>query len=391
MTHPEAGPAPAGGTGGGRWPRTTRQWAALAALVASAAGVGLWLQRRGAEDAAMPSAAASGGDEVRVVGPRRIAVAPGSPLAVKLDIRTAAPERIAAPRLTVTGSIVARLGRGADKREARWNFSQPELAATYADWLRARAEEPYAAAQLAKTRQLVAARVSAQTAVVTRLRQLVQAGTDAPKDLATAEADLVETELEGQKQVFEAEAAWKDAARARATLQRQLFQQGVDPELLDRAGDDAAILAADVPEARMDIVHVGQAAEARFFARPGASFPAEVSSVAPALASERRTLRVFLAMDDRESQLRPGMFADVGLGTEPREAISVPSDAVLHIGRSDYLLVQEEVGTWRVTPVVVGESYGPEVEVLSGLAVGDVIVGGGAILLKPLMIQALQD
>ncbi|MBX3025129.1 efflux RND transporter periplasmic adaptor subunit [bacterium] len=387
MTRPEPAPSRAGGA---RWRRAPRQWVALTALAASAAGIAFWLHRPGVDDAAM-SAAADGSGEVRVVAPRRIAVAPGSPLADKLEIRTVAAERLAAPRLTVSGSIVARLGGGADNREARWDFSQPELAAAYADWLRARTEEPYAAAQLAKTRQLVAARVSAQTAVVTRLRQLVQAGTDAPKDLAAAEADLVQTQLEGQKQVFEAEAAWKDAVRARATLQRQLFQQGVDPELLDRASDDTAILVADVPEARMEAVHVGQAAEARFFARPGAPVPAAVSSVAPALASDRRTLRVFFALDDRGARLRPGMFADVGLGTEARDAISVPSDAVLHIGRSDYILVQEAGGVWRVTPVGVGESYGPAVEVVSGLAPGDVIIGGGAILLKPLMVQALRD
>jgi hypothetical protein len=335
---------------------------------------------RGTEDAAV----------VRLVGPSLIEVAPESPLAAKLDAGPVASETIATPLLTVTGSVVARLGAGKDSQEGRWDFSQPELAASYADWLRARADEPFTAQQLEKTRQLVAARVSAQTKAVERLRRLVQVGTDSQRDLAKAEADLVETQLDGQKQVFEADAAAKNAARARATLERQLFQAGIDPGLLGRATDGTAIVVADVPEGRVGLVRAGQVCEARFLALPGQTFTARVSSLAPSLARERQTLRVFFELDDPQLQLRPGMFAEVGLGTDPRAALLVPSDAVLHVGRADYVLVQTDPGHWRVTEVQVAETRGSTVELLGGIAAGDVVIRAGAILLKPIVVQALR-
>jgi cobalt-zinc-cadmium efflux system membrane fusion protein len=354
--------------------RLRRWWPIALVLVAAAVGV----------DAA---AAAM----VEVAGPHLVAVRPGTPLANKLDVRTVAAERISSPLLTVTGSIVARLAPGSDNAEARWDFSQLDLATTYADWLRARAEEPYTEQQLAKTRQLVAARSAAQAQLVDRLRRLVKAGTDSPRDLAKAEADLVEAQLEGQKQLFEAEAAFKNAARSRATLERQLFQAGVDPGLLARAKEGAAIMVAEVPETHIGLVRDGQLVTARLFALPSETVTGHVSSLAPTLASDRRTLRVFVELDDPQSHLRPGMFADIGLGMEPRDALSVPSDAVLHVGRSDYVLVQNQPGVWRVNEVRIGEARGNSVEVLSGLAPGDTVVGSGAILLKPLVVQSLQD
>jgi len=68
----------------------------------------------------------------------------------------------------------------------------------------------------------------------------------------------------------------------------------------------------------------------------------------------------------------------------------VPSDAVLHVGRADYVLVRTQPGSWKVTEVQVGEAHGTSVEILSGLAPGDTLITSGAILLKPLLVQSLQ-
>lgn len=374
------------------WSARIRGRAALALLLAAIiGGASVWRcarerardtkeEQARAETAALP---------VRVTGPGMIAVAPGGALETKLAVGAVQAQRVTLPRLTVTGSVAARLGVGTEALEARWDFSQPELAASWADWLRARNEEPFAQRQLEKTRQLAAARVSAQTKLVERLRKLVAAGTDSPRDLAAAEADLVQAQLEGQKQVYEAETAQRNAANNRNALERQLLQAGIDPGLLVQAKPGTAILVADVPESQVGQVHEGQESLAHFYALPGESYPARVRSVAPTLSSERRTLRVFFELDDPDSHLRPGLFAEVGLGTEPRDAILVPADAVLHIGKADYVLVRTQPGTWRVTEVSVGDASGGRVEVLSGLGVGDEIIESGAIILKPLAVEAL--
>lgn len=386
MTNPKAAPAIAPGTGGTPDRRRRAPYYAAAAVLGVAA-VAFLLRTSPPE---VPQTASGAAASVRVAGPRLIAVAPDSPLEAKLDVRPVAAEHLSAPRFIGTGAIVARLAPASGTGEGGWDFSQLELATMYADWLRARAEEPYAQRQLEKTRELAAARITAQAHVVERLRRLVKAGTDAPRDLAKEEADLVQAELDGQKQIFEAELALDNARRAHATLQRQLFQQGVDPELLDNAAGGMVIVAGDVPEARIGLVHTGEAIDARFFALPGESFPGRVRSVAPSLTPDRRTLRVFFELSDPAARLRPGMFAEVALGTEPRDLLLVPSDAVLHIGRADYVLVRVEPGTWRVTEVQVGEARGDDVEIVSGVAPGDALITGGAILLKPIVLDALQ-
>ena len=68
----------------------------------------------------------------------------------------------------------------------------------------------------------------------------------------------------------------------------------------------------------------------------------------------------------------------------------MPADGVLHVGERDYALVASEPGTWQITEVQIGELRGTNVEVLSGLKAGDRVLGKGAILLKPVVVLALQ-
>jgi multidrug efflux pump subunit AcrA (membrane-fusion protein) len=148
---------------------------------------------------------------------------------------------------------------------------------------------------------------------------------------------------------------------------------------------------ADVPEAKVGLVTAGQACEARFYGFPEKVFPGKVSSLAPTLSGERRTLRVFFDLNDQQDRLKPGMYAAIGLGTDPRQTILVPADGVLHIGRADYVLVETEPETWKVTEVTVGEQDDTRVEILEGLQGGERVIGSGAILLKPVVVQAVQS
>lgn len=324
-----------------------------------------------------------------LAGPYLIAVQPGSLLEQKLEFPTVRKERLTTPLLTVTGAIMSRLRAGSGPMEDRWQFSSVELSGIYADWEKASTEMEFAAKQLAKTRELTAAQLSAQNRAVERLRKLVATGTEAVRDLTSAEASLLQTQLEGQKAVFEAESALTQATHSHADLERRLLQAGVDPALLAQAPAGAAMVMADVPEVRIGLVKEGQACEARFYGLPGQTFKGVVRSLAPALSPERRTLRVFFELNDQEGRLKPGMYAEIGLGTYPRHAVLAPADGVLHIADTDYALTAAGPGLWRVTEIQVGERAGERVEILGGLKGGERLIGNGAILLKPLVVQAL--
>ncbi|MGZ0076335.1 efflux RND transporter periplasmic adaptor subunit [Methylomonas sp. EFPC3] len=328
-------------------------------------------------------------DAVSLAGPGLIAVQPGIPLEKKLELTTVKQERISSPLLSVTGAVMARLRSGVGLVEDRWQFSSVELSAIYADWQKAGTEMEFAAKQLTKTRELTAAQLTSQTKVVDRLRKLVATGTEAARDLSAAEASLLQTQLEGQKAVFEAESALTQATHSHADFERHLLQAGIDPALLQKVPTGASLVMADVPEVRIGLVAVGQGCEARFYGLNNQVFKGTVRSLSPALSPERRTLRVYFELNDPDNKLKPGMYAEIGLGTDPRTAILAPADGILHITDGDYVLTEAQTGIWKVTEVQVGERAGDRVEILDGLTGGERMIGNGAILLKPLVVQAL--
>lgn len=328
-------------------------------------------------------------ETVSLAGPGLIAVLPDNPFEKKLALTNVRRERITSPLLSVTGAVMARLKPGSGPLEDRWQFSSVELSAIYADWEKASTDMEFAAKRLTKTRELTSAQLNSQSKVVERLRKLVATGTEAARDLSAAEANLLQTQLEGQKAVFEAESALMQATHSHADAERHLLQAGVDPALLQQATVGASLVMADVPEVRIGLVAVGQACEAHFYGLSNRPFKGTIRSLSPALSQERRTLRVFFELNDQDNLLKPGMYAEIGLGTDPREAILVATDAILHIANADYVLTQVQSGTWKVTEVQVGEREGEKVEILQGLEGGERIIGSGAILLKPLVVKAL--
>ncbi|CAA9891010.1 RND transporter [Candidatus Methylobacter favarea] len=327
---------------------------------------------------------------VELVAPRIIAVKTGSLLEQKLSISAVQKEQITTPLLTVAGAVVARLPQGSGPMEDRWQFNSIELSGVYADWQRARAEKEFNARRLIKIRELTAAQLNSQKLAVDRLRKLVATGTEAIRDLTAAEANLLQVQLEGQKAVYEAETALTVATRSRAALERKLLQEGVDPLLLESSSSGISLIMADVPELRISLVAIGQSCIAQFYGIPDEKFTGKVRSLAPTLSAQRHTLRVFFELNDKDDQFKPGMYAEIGLGTDPRAAILVPTDGVLHSENTDFVLISAGPGLWRITQVEVGENINDRVEILKGLQGNERIIGNGAILLKPMLVQALQ-
>lgn len=368
-------------------------WTQFVVCLAVTVGVLVYLLRtpQAAAPVALDSLRAGTEGAVRVAGPRCICVRPGCPLARKLQATTVAATQISTPLLTVTGTVIASLrpgnGRGADY----WQFNSPELLTAFTDWQKATADITFSQTQLTAISQLAETRVSAQQKLVDRMKRLVEAGTDTEKDLAAAQAELIQAQIQGRKETHEAETAVRLAQRTEAAQARQLQQAGLEPELLHGAGADLDVVVADVPEGMMARVKVGQQCEARFFGLPDQLFPGKVRALSPVLSKERRALRVLFAISDPQDQLRPGMFADIGLGTDARSALLIPAEGVVHIGRTDYVLTLEGEDHWRVTEVQVGETRDTAVEILGGLRAGDRVAGGKVILLKPCILEALQQ
>lgn len=317
-----------------------------------------------------------------------ILIPAGSPLEEKMDIVPVQPDEVSFPVLRVTGSVVARLVDGTKAPEDRWQFSTAELSSTYADWLKSHTEIENAENQLVKIRELDKSNVAYRTAAVERWRKLVETGTEAPKDLMKEESELAQAKSQGQKDVYAAETAVKLAKKNQASLERQFQQAGIDPAVFDKPEENTTLIVANVPEQKMTLVKEGQACGAQLYGYPGKTFDGHVERISATVSQDRRAMRVLFHITDEDDLLKPGMFAEIGLGTDARPALLVPAEAMLHVGSEDYLLVQAAPGRWHITSCVTGEAHGTKVEITSGLSAGQKIIGRGAILLKPLVVQA---
>ena len=61
----------------------------------------------------------------------------------------------------------------------------------------------------------------------------------------------------------------------------------------------------------------------------------------------------------------------------------MPAAGVVHVGRHDHALVEAgDPRTWKVVRVQLAETFGDDVEVISGVREGDRVMGNGAILMK---------
>jgi cobalt-zinc-cadmium efflux system membrane fusion protein len=328
-------------------------------------------------------------EAVRIEQPGLIAIAADSPVRKHLSELQVKSERVTFPELTVSGSILARIAPGEEPLEDRWQFSNSELAGKYADWLRTTGEIEFAKNQLAKTKELVAAQTEFLSEIVKRLEASLRTGSVPEKNVKSAQADLLKAQLQGEKDIFAAQSTLRVALKTHTALERDLSQGGIEAVVFDRAVEHMVLIAANVPETHVSQVREGEGCVARFYAYPAQTFDAHVETLSSLLSHERRTMRVLFELSDPDGVLRPGMFAEVGLGTDAREAILIPAEALLHVNLDDYVVGSAGEGQWRPVKVQVGEQHNGSFEVTQGLGAGDTIITRGAILLKPAVMRVL--
>ena len=338
--------------------------------------------------------------DVQVVGVRSIAICPDSPIFQKLRIATMSQMETTAPIVIVTGIDVASLqpkqisdgaedDGGADKLND-FQFHSLELLTAFTDWQKAVADIAFAEKQLQLVAEHHTTTIEAHKQKVDLLEKEVKGGTEAKKNLTEAMSELRQAEIEGQKEIHEAQTAIRLAQRDKTTFAKQLELEGLQPELLVSTSTDVDIVMAEVPESLIKHVRVGQSCEARFFSHPDKKFYGKVLTIVPVLSKELRSLRVLFAIEDAGDLLHPGMFAEIGLGIDPRVVLQVPPESIVHIGELDYVLVRRNDSDWNVTEVQIGELHESGVEVFSGLGDGDQVAGKGVILLKPVIAESLR-
>ncbi len=152
-------------------------------------------------------------------------------------------------------------------------------------------------------------------------------------------------------------------------------------QLFRIAGLDRVWVEAEVYESELPLVEVGQPAVVTLPSLPGEALRGTVAFVYPWLDGAARTGKVRIELPNPGGKLKPDMFADVTLVRDLGERLAVPEGAVLYAGPKSYVFLDLGEGRLRPQRVETGREVDGWVEVLSGLAEGDVIVTSGNFLI----------
>jgi membrane fusion protein (multidrug efflux system) len=146
---------------------------------------------------------------------------------------------------------------------------------------------------------------------------------------------------------------------------------------------DAVLLDFRLPERFQAKIRAGQKAQLTVDALPGRPFSAVVQAVDPLIEANGRSVGVRGCIDNRQQQLRPGMFARVNAVFGAREnAMVIPEEAIIPQGGRTFVVkvvAGEKPDTLVSERVVVkvGLRQPGKVEIVEGLAPGDTVVTAG--------------
>ena len=139
---------------------------------------------------------------------------------------------------------------------------------------------------------------------------------------------------------------------------------------------------AEVSERDLTGVKAGQKATISFRDNPAASFEGKVLTVYPQIDPATRTVKVRIAVANKEGRLRIGQYAEVRIETGAASAaLAIPASAVVDDGSKQVAFIALADGLFEPRTLKLGARMGDMVEVLSGLNEGDKIVTTGNFLL----------
>lgn len=264
-------------------------------------------------------------------------------------------------------------------------------------------------ARTASTYSSATARVQAAQKNAARIESLATKGLAANQELvdAQAQAHALEAEAQAARRSllsfgiseaqlpnigarFELRAPLAGYTLSRnATVGQTVSAEHILCDLIDL---DRAYFIARLYEKNLARVQPGQPAEVRLNAYPEAVFVGMVEIVGKQLDASARTVVTRIAIPNKDDLLKVGLFgkARVSLsdGREQKHGLVVPLTAVTRIADHDVVFVRQPDEHFEVHPVTLGPSASGEVQVLSGLREGELVVTDGVFAIKGAILKS---
>lgn len=232
-----------------------------------------------------------------------------------------------------------------------------------------------------------------------RIRKLQADGAVAAKDVAQAEADhrkavadyaRVKAELAalGVSATDPAVYVGLRAQIAGTVVERNvLLGQEVRADqatpLMTVSNLETLWVLGDVYEQDLALVKQGDPVQIRVPAYPDEIFKGVVGHVSEVVDSATHTVKVRCVVPNPNLRLKPEMFAQIDVQSRAtRDAIYLPSKAVLNDGDKALVIVAMAGNTFRERLISAGPDIDGQVRILRGLTPGEKVVADGAIFMK---------
>ncbi len=255
----------------------------------------------------------------------------------------------------------------------------------------------------AELAQVEAARDLAQT-TANRWAELLKTSSVAEQEAAEKKADLalkiatVEAananvrrlqELTGFSQVT---APFAGIITRRLVNIGDLVTAGTGVELFRVAQTGRLRVFVRVPQTLAPEVVTNSIAQLTVQEYPGQVFDARVVRTAGAIEPDSRTLLTELEVDNSKGILLSGSYAQVRFPAPPTASgVSLPANALLFRAEGLQVGLVDSTGKVTLKSVTLGRDFGPTVEVLKGVAIGDrVIVNPPDALVSGMMVRVLE-
>jgi cobalt-zinc-cadmium efflux system membrane fusion protein len=137
---------------------------------------------------------------------------------------------------------------------------------------------------------------------------------------------------------------------------------------------------ANVYEANLDKVHMGDNLDVTTLSYPGRVFKGKVDKIMHVLDPNSKVTKVRVEIANPDYALRPQMFASVTVtNTQHKQAMYVPLSALMFDHSQYYVLTYQGAGKSSITPVQKLSSLGDKVYLTDGVKVGDKVIASDVI------------
>jgi cobalt-zinc-cadmium efflux system membrane fusion protein len=160
------------------------------------------------------------------------------------------------------------------------------------------------------------------------------------------------------------------------------FRNDTSAPIMTIADLSTVWVAADVPEALIRFVSVGERVAISFGAFPGETFSGRVARISDLLDPQTRTIKVRAELNNPGGRLRPEMFAQIRQNRGTQLLPIVPRGAVLQAEGRNTVFMERAKGEYQEVPVTIAWQEGDRIALSNVVHQGDRVVVEGVMLLK---------